>query len=485
MKQRNPREIAITIVLLVLGLAALRDLARLGGALPWHTMADLPDFYCAGRALDAGASPYAYEPLHTCEHAVNAGGAFRSALFAANPALAVPAPLPAYDFLPFMALAEYLPAQAALLDAGAILVAVLLTALALWRLKISPALVAATLVLSTAYMELNTGQVVPFALLALALCGLAAAHRHYRIAGVLAVFTAIEPIVGVPVVAATLLFVPQARWSAAICAAAFGVVALRLVGAAALVQYVTAVLPAQSRSEVHFPFQYSLTYLLGHAGVPPGAAAFLGTASYFLMLAVGLTLAPAAARRLHRPELVVFLPALCCAIGGTYLHPEELCLAIPALLVLASATRGRSRIVCALALCVLAVPWILVWGSKQLFLASLFVCAVILVGLRIDLRVTILTLFVIAATIYTFELHPPSLPVVRAAAQSYASNPLVQDEWRYYAEQRASSDPLWLAIKIPTWVALIAALLVAARRARWSLGVDGVIRRVLSLEERP
>jgi hypothetical protein len=460
------RRLILGIVLLLLGVAAVRDLAHLGDALPWRTMADFPDFYCAGMALDTGASPYTYEPLHTCEHRVNTGQAFRSAFFAANPALAVPAPLPAYDFLPFMALARFAPAEAAVWDAAAILTAVLIGALALWRLGLSLALVAAALALSTAYMELNTGQVVPFAFLALALCGLAIARGSYRVAGVLAVFTAIEPVLGVPVVVATLLFVPRARWSVAICAALFAAVALRVAGAPALVQYVTDVLPAQAASELHFPFQYSLTYLLAYVGLPQSAAALAGALSYILTFGVGLALAPAASRRFARPELIVFIPALCCVLGGTYLHPEELCFAIPALLVLASATRGISRAVLALALCALAVPWILVWGAKQLFLASVFVCAVILLQLRIDLKVAVPSLCMIALAIYAFELHPPRLPVVRAAPQAYAASALVQDEWRYYAQQRATGDPLWLAIKVPTWAALLAGILVAARSLR-------------------
>ena len=46
--------ILLAAFLLLLGLAALRDFARLGDALPWHAMDDFPDFFCAGDALDAG-----------------------------------------------------------------------------------------------------------------------------------------------------------------------------------------------------------------------------------------------------------------------------------------------------------------------------------------------------------------------------------------------------------------------------------------------
>ncbi len=452
----------IAVILVLLALGALRDLSRLGEAAPWRTMDDFPDFYCAGRALVAGENPYRYEPLHACEHQVNTGGAFRSAFFASNAALAVPAPLPAYDFLPYMALAHASPARAAVAQAIAILAAVLLTALALWRLGISLALVAAALALSTAYIELNTGQVVPFALLALVLAGWALARGNDVLAGAIATFTALEPVVGLPVLIATCLFVPRARVSVLVCGVLFASAELRLVGIKGLIQYATAVLPAQAAAEVHFPYQYSLTYALATLGLPNAVAALAGAVSYALIIAAGVMLGLALYGRYHKRELLLFVPALCSIVGGTYVHPEELCFAIPALLVLATATRGAPRTVLALALCALAIPWILVWGSKQLFLASVLVCAVVLLKLRIDLRLALTSLCAVAAAIYALELHPPHLPPPLASPRAYAPTDLVQEEWKDYAEARSTSDMLWLAIKLPAWGALIASVATAA-----------------------
>ena len=179
--------ILLVAFLLLLGLAALRDFARLGDALPWRAMADFPDFFCAGDALDARASPYTYQPLHACEHRVNTGTTFRGRVFAANPSLAVPAPQPAYDFLPFMALARLPFPLARVIHATAILVAVILCAAALAGLGVPLSLAAAALLLSTAYAGLNTGQIVPFSLAALALCGFLLSRGRDSLAGVLAV----------------------------------------------------------------------------------------------------------------------------------------------------------------------------------------------------------------------------------------------------------------------------------------------------------
>jgi Glycosyltransferase family 87 len=463
-KPRRRRAIILGVLIAALALAALRDVFRLGEASPWRNMDDFPDFYCAGWALDAKANPYTYEPLHTCEHRVNIWDTFRGRLFRSDPAIAVPAPLPPYDFLPFMAIARLPVGIARALEAAAIGGAVLLGAVSLTGLGIPIGLAAAALLLSTAYVELNTGQVVPFALLALILCGLTLARGYARLAGILAVLTAIEPVVGLPVALAMLFYVPRARWTVLVTAAIFAAVALITVGPSALAEYATRVVPAQAASEIHFPFQFSLTYALARAGVPATVARVAGSLSYLVLLALGLWLAPRAARVLGRRELIVFIPAFCCAVAGPYLHQEELCLALPALLVLTVAATGRARIVFAIALCVLSVPWILVWGIKQLFLASLFCCAVILWQLRISRWPAIAAFCAIAATIYVFQLHPPHLPVPSTAVkQTYAATALVQDEWHVYAEQRSTSDPLWFAIKIPTWAALLVTLIVTTR----------------------
>lgn len=460
------RRIVLTLVLLVLGIAAARDFIRLGPALPWQNMDEFPDFYCAGLALDRGANPYAYEPLHACEHEFNNRQTFRGKLFAGNPAVAVPAPQPPYDFVPFMALANANFSLARAIDASAIVLAVALCALTLAAMGIPLALSGAVFVLSTAYVELNTAQIVPFALLALILCGLALERGRERFAGLLAALTVIEPTLGFPVVAATFLFVPRARWSLAAAVVGLLALACAIAGPKGVIEYVTAVLPAHSQSELFFPFQYSLTYALAALGLSPQAASIAGVASYLLLLVIALVIAPRASAQLQRRALIVFLPPLCCVIGGAFLHQEELCFAIPAVTLLAWATTGARRTVLAVALCVLAVPWITVWGAKQLLLASLFVCATILAQLRVEFRASIVSFCAIAAAIYCFELAPPKLPVPSAMPAIYAANELVSLEWRDYTKQRSTHDPLWFAIKVPTWGALLAALAIAASISR-------------------
>src|ERR1700729_2470868 len=109
----------LLVALALLAIAALRDFARLGEALPGRQLYDFADFYCGGEALDRGADPYHYEPLRTCEHRVNSSSLFRS-----DPRRVIPAPLPPYDFPPFMLAARSSFALARAIGAVAIVSAI-------------------------------------------------------------------------------------------------------------------------------------------------------------------------------------------------------------------------------------------------------------------------------------------------------------------------------------------------------------------------
>jgi hypothetical protein len=145
----------------------------------------------------------------------------------------------------------------------------------------------------------------------------------------------------------------------------------------------------------------------------------------------------------------------------------DLAFAIPAALVLATTLKGGSRNIAAVALAVLAVPWIPAWTTKKLFLASLFVVAVILLRLRLKAPVAIVTFTAIAVTIYLFELAPP--PPLAATSALFPPGALVQQAWQEYVARLGAATPLWTAIKMPTWIALgalIAAALGALRSRR-------------------
>ncbi len=105
----------------------------------------------------------------------------------------------------------------------------------------------------------------------------------------------------------------------------------------------------------------------------------------------------------------------------------------------------------------LSIPWILVWGIKQLFLASIFVCSLSFSAYAL----TWPALCTFASSLCDLRIRTASaVPSDSRAAssQAYAPNDLVQNEWRDYAQGRSSGNALWFAIKFPTWTALLVAL---------------------------
>lgn len=440
----------LLVALVLLAIAALRDLARLGDALPWRQLYDFADFYCAGAALDRTEDPYRYEPLHRCEHSVNETAAYR-----ADPARVVPAPLPPYAFPPLMLAARLSFANARIVAAIAIAMTV---GLSIWGLAIVTGrldVAALALLLPAGFVLLNAGQVVPFALAALVFCGVALARRLDRVAGILAALTLIEPHLGLPVCAAVLCWLPRSRISLIASLFVLASVGLLLVGVAGAAEYVGRVLPGQALAETGYVYQYSLTYLLRMLGAPSGAALLAGELSYAAMAVFGVWLGRHVAQRLERRELLAYIPGACSVIAGPYVHMVDLSFAIPATMVLATSLRGRSRELAVAALCLLAVPWILVWISKRLFLASLFVVAALLWRLRANLALGLALFVGVATSIYLLELAPPA-PLVAITPGTFAAGDLAQTAWRAYVAQLGAASITWLAVKIPSWVALAA-----------------------------
>jgi hypothetical protein len=450
----------LIVALALLAIGALRDLARLGDALPWHQLYDFGDFYCAGSALDRGADPYRYEPLHTCEHRVNTGSPYT-----VDRKRVIPAPLPPYDFPPFALAARLSVSAARIVDATLIVLALTAAVAGLALISIPLDVAALALLLPAGYVLLAAGQVVPFAFVALVFCGVALARGRMPLAGLLAALTLIEPHLGLPVCAAMLAWVPRCRIALAATTFALIGIGLLMVGSAATIEYVRAVLPAQGAAETGYAYQYSLTYALRTLATPAWAALLAGEISYGIVLLLGVWLGGRTARSLQRPELVAYLPAAGAIIAGAYVHMVDLPFAIPAALVFATTLQGRPRAIAVAALILLAIPWIPVWISKKLFLATLFVVATLLARLRAGLTFSFAVFAVVAASIYLLELAPPA-PLIATTIGIFTSDDLAQRAWAASVASLGTPSLTWFAVKIPTWAALGGVLAAAAGALR-------------------
>ncbi|HEY2554385.1 MAG TPA: hypothetical protein VGI15_03965, partial [Candidatus Cybelea sp.] len=104
--------------------------------------------------------------------------------------------------------------------------------------------------------------------------------------------------------------------------------------------------------------------------------------------------------------------------------------------------------------------------GKKLFLAALFIVAVLLIRLRVRAALAAAAFAATGVVIYAFELHPPPPFPSAAAIASFSPNDLAQVAWAAYVNAIGNPAPGWLLIKLPTWAALLALL-----GAAWSAAV--------------
>lgn len=431
---------------------------------------DLRAFYCAGAAVDAGRNPYLAEPLRTCEVR-----ATRAAGLAPYAELAIPAPLPAYDFAPFALLARIDFTRASTLFfllqiAAFVASASLLTA----TTRRSPSLVFASLALSVGTLSAQSGQLFPFVLLGLCASARALQRAAYVPAAVFLGCTAIEPHLALPSLVALFGFVPQARATLVASAAVLAAVSVALVGFSADVAYVRDVLPAHALSELASTRQYSLATILAHAGIPAARALALANAQYALTCTAGIAIGRRCASRFAAPELLVLIPAAFAAFGGPFVHVTQVAIAIPAALALVN-RQPRHHAVFAGAVLLLAIPWSDVAADPAplgILLAAL-VAGTISHALWRPHSAAIAAIAACAGLLEfgerTATLHyaPPSGAPDAAIARVASGNRLAEDTWGAFEKATVTNDtPGTLAVRLPTWLGLafIAGASVAAAR---------------------
>lgn len=347
MLTKMPRLLLVTIGLLaLLGFFAL-------GVLIAHPLKenglDFQAFYCASQAVAHHANPYLNEPLHDCEMRTS------PAFFGTYANVTVPAPLPPYALVLLMpfALAPYAIAKVLwtlLLSGCIILIPVLIAKLARVPLWVA----AAASVVAVAGTTMLQLALAPLPIALLCLCALLVRERRWNLAAVCAVLAMMEPHVALPADLALFLFIPALRWRLALGGFALGGISLVASGPATLAWYFTSLLPAHALSELNNLGQFSLTTLLYHAGIPGSIALRAGSLQYALMVIIGIWGGRELARRFGDGAYLVFVPAACSVIGGSFIHLSEIAIAIPLACMLAQRL-GTSFAWAALVM--VAIPW--------------------------------------------------------------------------------------------------------------------------------
>jgi hypothetical protein len=427
-------------------------------------LVDYRVFWCAGQAALDGADPYLTEPLRTCEQR------YGTPAVTASPNLVMPFVLPPYD-VPAFALLARLPLTVSgllftVLGVVALIAGIVLVARSV---RVPLALSAAALSMSVGLPSLVLGQIVPFELAALAATAFAVSRRRDALAGACAVLTLFAPHVGAFVVLTMLVLLPRARLALGIGIAALGLVTV-FAGGPARTSYLAA-LAQQAAAEARSNEQYSLTFALTFFHTPAGVALALGTVSTCVML-VAAVLLSRAAYRAGATSAVVYLPAACAVLGGTFVHITQIALAVPAALLFHEHAPDRtSRALGSSAVLLLAVPW-----PDAVLVKAALAPALVVLGVTTwyafggELRRT--AAVVVACWLLLIPIEnrpPPAVPV--AVLERSPGTVLASVSWMQAVRQRTSFAPRDLLVKLPTWAGLLAVVgsaFLSARRTAFS-----------------
>jgi hypothetical protein len=429
-------------------------------------MGDFKAFYCAGYVLAHGGNPYLASPLARCEATYAP-----SPLFFTTKGEVLPAPLPGYAVAAFAPL-SLLPFPLAALLWLAVLTAATMGAIALLRDAgvASAELLAIAMALTLVGVCFPVGELPPIALFGVALAAWSASRNRPWLAAAGIALTFCEPQVGAAMLVAALAMSRRLAIGALVAVCALGLVSLLAVGVAGNLEYARLIVPAHLISELPSVLQYSLSAVLYQLGVAPGAAVLAGRLSWLAML--GVTFAFARSRHVRSQPALAFLAAPAfVAVGGPFLHLDQIALAIPAALWIASHTRlalpVRIAIIAALALPVLyvfsifelvaVVPFIAMWIGGEIGretvagMRTAAVAIVVMAGLG--------ALAVIAGTGSMHDLPAVSLP-----------GNIAQASWaRYIAAQHVmTSWAVWF-VKLPVWCGVIGTAAALVRLARGRL----------------
>ncbi len=310
--------------------------------------------YCAGSAMLHGLDPYRFGSLPACEHAV-AVPPFVPALRAGDPAL--PLPIPPYEMLPFLVLAQFpFPVALALwmgLNIGCCTVAADL----LRRMlpSVHPALIGTAVIVSAVPVGLDLGQFAGFVLLAVTAMGMALRRGQPVRLGLWLPVATIQPHVALPA-AVALLF----GGGRAVRLAVLGVgLAIGLLSALAFgpltVEWLTQVLPGHAGANLIDAVQVSFVSGLATLGLPLGLTSLLSKLIYAAAIVFGAVAATRIARRSGRAEALPWIGAAIGTLGAPYLHLQQITFVLPAALLLVDLGPARRWAECALY--GLAIPW--------------------------------------------------------------------------------------------------------------------------------
>ena len=243
---------------------------------------------------------------------------------------------------------------------------------------------------------------------------------------------------------------------------------IAVVGRATALEYVTTVLPMHASVETREHMQYSLTFVLTLLHVPARIALDAGLASYVVLTFVGVIAGRRLARGASDGAYYVLLAPACSVLGGSYVHAQQIAVAIPVGLML-YARRGELGRWAAAIPWLLAFPWLFAALEPDLYL-PLF--AIVAMTLALSSGVDRLRALALSAVVVALGLAATSSRVRLDIPKTAPPAPLAASEWtdRSWGDFLDWIEPaalpetvIW---KIPTWIGLVCVVGAATRSGR-------------------
>ena len=477
----SPRLLTILLPL-ILGVLTTTFVLRTGPHDRGAALLEAYDFralYCGGQATLEHGNPYRVEPVRSCEHNEYPTQLFKSDV---APWVILPAPYPGYalEFFSQFARAPYPFAKAiwlGLLVASLALLVPVLAELSGWS-----AIVVALALLPTALLSnLWLGSTPPLAMAAIALAGLAMARGKPSWAVPPLALAMIDPHLALPSGIALFIVAPKARVAIAVGLCALVALSLHAIGLSGNLEYFQDQLPMHARAEVFVRLQYSLTHILAVFGLPVDAALRLGSLSYAGLAVFAIFGAARESRDALGGTRAILLPVAIVALGGTFIHNQEISLALPALFILArTANTPERRILLAIGFIgVLYSPTVynLKLGASTYVIACAAIAATIWPTRRIvaGFSAAVVAIVLVCAlrafphatftdTAAAALPEPPGITATTPSGVVWAAFLAGRPSWTH-------EDPASIAMKIPTWLGLISIIVlgVRTRNARTSV----------------
>ena len=169
-------------------------------------------------------------------------------------------------------------------------------------------------------LPLRLGQLSPLIFAAFVLVIWWNERGAYKRAACAALFTCIEPHLGLPICLGLFLVEARSRLVLLGGAALLVILSLSVMPLHQISEYAQVILPEHAISEASHDGQYSLTHWLSTLGVNAATAAKLGSLQYLFMLGLGSYVVMILTKRqVEKRMILLCLPAF-AALGGAFIH---------------------------------------------------------------------------------------------------------------------------------------------------------------------